>query len=221
MRSRSAGTHDGIFMQAASGPELLEQPDLQLIGAQAARRLEETTQLTALHESAPTELDRLQPSSSGPPSDRLGLEMHVRPREDLARLGQGDPVVGRRGHVGQAPFAGDGGPAVEPEPATGVVVEAVDVSEPADVVLPLSFGAGFASPPVDDGVASATGSPAAFALAAVAVDERSFLAQPDPLKCTAGAVIALRSGRPQTGQVVGPSAVTEWITSIRWPFAQT
>jgi hypothetical protein len=47
---------------------------------------------------------------------------------------------------------------------------------------------------------------------------RSFFAQPDPLKWTAGAATALRTGPPwQTGQVVGPSACTPWITSNRCP----
>lgn len=50
-----------------------------------------------------------------------------------------------------------------------------------------------------------------------AVDaRRSFFAQPDPLKWTAGAVIALRTGPPpHDGQPVGLSAVTPWITSKR------
>jgi hypothetical protein len=39
------------------------------------------------------------------------------------------------------------------------------------------------------------------------VARRSFFAQPDPLKCTAGALIALRMGPlPQMGQTVGRSA---------------
>jgi hypothetical protein len=50
-----------------------------------------------------------------------------------------------------------------------------------------------------------------------AVDaRRSFLAQPDPLKWTAAAEIALRTGPPpQDGQLVGLAAVTPWITSKR------
>lgn len=48
---------------------------------------------------------------------------------------------------------------------------------------------------------------------------RSFLAQPVPLKWIVGAVKALRTGAaPQTAQTVGPSAVSEWMTSNRWPF---
>jgi hypothetical protein len=49
---------------------------------------------------------------------------------------------------------------------------------------------------------------------------RSFLAQPDPLKWTAGAAIALRTGpEPHNGHVVGGSAWTPWITSNRRPQA--
>jgi hypothetical protein len=52
-----------------------------------------------------------------------------------------------------------------------------------------------------------------------AVDaRRSFLAQPDPLKWTAGALTALRSGPPpQSGQAVGGSAWTPWTISDRRP----
>ena len=50
---------------------------------------------------------------------------------------------------------------------------------------------------------------------------RSFFAQPLPLKCTVGGAKALRTGdAPQIGQTLGPSAVTEWMTSNRCPFGQ-
>ncbi len=52
-------------------------------------------------------------------------------------------------------------------------------------------------------------------------DERSFFAQPDPLKWIEGAEKALRTGAAsQTGHAVGPSAVTPWITSNRWSLGQ-
>ena len=58
-------------------------------------------------------------------------------------------------------------------------------------------------------------------LAAPAFDgagRRSFLAQPVPLKWTAGALIALRSGPPpQSGHVLGGSAWTPWTISDRRP----
>lgn len=50
------------------------------------------------------------------------------------------------------------------------------------------------------------------------VDDRSFFAQPLPLNTTDGAEIALRTPLLwQTGQWLGPSAWTPWITSNRWP----
>jgi hypothetical protein len=50
-----------------------------------------------------------------------------------------------------------------------------------------------------------------------ALDPRSFLAQPDPLKWIVGATNALRTGPSwHTGQVLGPWACTPWTTSNRW-----
>jgi hypothetical protein len=48
--------------------------------------------------------------------------------------------------------------------------------------------------------------------------DRSFLAQPEPLKCTAGVATALRivPSAPHAGQNLGPSASIRWITSIRF-----
>jgi hypothetical protein len=55
---------------------------------------------------------------------------------------------------------------------------------------------------------------------AAAADRRSFLAQPEPLKWTEGAEIALRTGpEPHSGQLVGGSPCTPWITSKRRPQA--
>ena len=50
---------------------------------------------------------------------------------------------------------------------------------------------------------------------------RSFLAQPEPLKWTAGAATALRTGPdPHKGQAAGGSAWTPWIASKRRPHAE-
>jgi hypothetical protein len=47
---------------------------------------------------------------------------------------------------------------------------------------------------------------------------RSFFAQPDPLKWTAGVAIALRTSFEwQTGHDFGPSSWTPWTTSNRCP----
>lgn len=49
---------------------------------------------------------------------------------------------------------------------------------------------------------------------------RSFLAQPEPLKWIAGAAMALRTGPfPHSGQLVGGSSWSPWITSKRRPQA--
>ena len=49
------------------------------------------------------------------------------------------------------------------------------------------------------------------------VDERSFLAQPEPLKWMAGETSALRivPSWPQLGQKRGPASLIPWITSTR------
>ena len=49
------------------------------------------------------------------------------------------------------------------------------------------------------------------------VDERSFLAQPEPLKWIAGVTSALRivPSVPQFGQKRGPASLIPWITSTR------
>jgi hypothetical protein len=55
---------------------------------------------------------------------------------------------------------------------------------------------------------------------AAAAEWRSFFAQPEPLKWTDGAEIALRTGpEPQSGQLVGGSPWTPWTTSKRRPQA--
>jgi hypothetical protein len=48
--------------------------------------------------------------------------------------------------------------------------------------------------------------------------DRSFLAQPEPLKCTAGVETALRivPSAPHAGQNRGPSESMRWITSMRF-----
>ena len=58
--------------------------------------------------------------------------------------------------------------------------------------------------------------PAAFVRALLA-DDRSFFAQPDPLKWIAGVTSALRiePSVPQLGQKRGPGSLIPWITSTR------
>lgn len=51
---------------------------------------------------------------------------------------------------------------------------------------------------------------------AALVDDRSFFAQPEPLKCTVGVESALRivPSAPQAGQNRGPASLMPWITSV-------
>ena len=73
-----------------------------------------------------------------------------------------------------------------------------------------------ASPDSDDSPPAPDPEPAAARLLAC----RSFFAQPDPLKWTAGAAMALRTGpEPHNGQALGGSACTPWMTSKRRPQA--
>lgn len=61
-------------------------------------------------------------------------------------------------------------------------------------------------------------------LPAPLVDERSFFAQPEPLKWIAGVTSALRivASLPQLGQKRGPASLIPWITSTRcWQPEQT
>ena len=50
------------------------------------------------------------------------------------------------------------------------------------------------------------------------VDDRSFLAQPEPLKWTVGVDSAffMLPSAPQEGQKRGPASLIPWITSVTW-----
>jgi hypothetical protein len=95
---------------------------------------------------------------------------------------------------------------VDPD-AAGFGLVVLGGSEPSDPLDPASvglFGAEESDDPLDG--------------AGRLVDDRSFFAQPLPLNTTDGAEIALRTPPLwQTGQWLGPSAWTPWITSKRWP----
>jgi hypothetical protein len=75
--------------------------------------------------------------------------------------------------------------------------------------------------PSDDAPSPPDPSPLVSAAAPTRVPaRRSFLAQPDPLKWTAGAAMALRTGpAPHSGQDAGGSAWTPWMTSNLRPQA--
>jgi hypothetical protein len=86
---------------------------------------------------------------------------------------------------------------------------AVDVEPPESSVEPPEPDSTLVSPP-DRAEA-----------ARVALDARSFLAQPLPLKWTAGVLKPLCSvpSAPQAGQKRGPSALIPWMTSVTRPHA--
>jgi hypothetical protein len=85
--------------------------------------------------------------------------------------------------------------------------------EPPSRELPsrglLSEGSPPADPPADE--------PSADLERARLVDDRSFFAQPEPLKWTAGLTSAFRivASSPHAGQNRGPVSLIRWITSIR------
>ena len=75
--------------------------------------------------------------------------------------------------------------------------------------------------PVAEPVADPSSPPAAALVLDAFADDRSFFAQPVPLKWIDGAEKALRTGAAaQTGHASGPPADRPWITSKRWQFGQ-
>jgi hypothetical protein len=96
----------------------------------------------------------------------------------------------------------------------------VDAVEGGVVVEAGSAFAGVGASSVEV-VSPAAPSPDESPLDDAGVARRSFFAQPEPLKCTAGAAIALRTGpEPHKGHVAGGSPYTPWIASNRRPHAE-
>jgi hypothetical protein len=99
------------------------------------------------------------------------------------------------------------------DPPSDPPAPAFSLDEPSvDDELSLAPGE---DPSADPAEPSAPAAVAAALLDGTAV--RSFLAQPEPLKWTAGALNALRIWPPQTVQTLGPSASIRWMISTRWP----
>lgn len=71
-------------------------------------------------------------------------------------------------------------------------------------------------PPSDDPRSPDDEAALAFVLTPL-VDDRSFLAQPEPLKWTVGVDMAffIEPSAPQEGQNLGPASLMPWITSVR------
>ena len=133
---------------------------------------------------------------AGPAADRRGTELDVRGLEDLGRLGQGDPVGRGAGHQSASPLGLAGvvawpGPDAPPFPPSGSRHRR---SSRSSSVGPLAVPRRRAVVP-GRGRAVAGGRlrrrPCVDAAA-----PRSFFAQPEPLKWTAGATNALRIGPP-------------------------
>jgi hypothetical protein len=173
----------------------------------APGRGDQGADLAAPDEPAATELDALHLAGSGPATDGRRLEPDVRRRQDSRGLLEADPVARRRSHrqsselveVEDAPLE-ELEPPVDPDS-----VDAADEVEPRSVADP-SFELESFEPELL----------LAFVVVPL-VDERSFFAQPEPLKWIAGLTSALRivPSRPQLGQKRGPASLIPWITSTR------
>lgn len=182
----------------------------------ASGRRNECPHLAPAHIASTAELDTLELAGTCPPPDGRWRKMDIRGSEDLGRLRQGDPVrgAGHRqsafGPAGAGSFLGvvDGLASVSffALPSVEVPLSPLEPLEPPSLLSLLE--------PL---------SPAAVALRDLALELRSFFAHPDPLKWTAGALMALRIGPPpHSGQLLGSSAWTPCITSNRRPqFAQS
>ena len=176
-----------------------------------------------------TQLDALQPPVACPATDRRGREMHVGGSEDRLRLGERDPVVGRghpvsrRSRPGTAWRAGChrfSRPTSCRSSSAPAGLEAFPPAASASLVVASASLVGLSASLPPEPSSPPEPSVSAFAPDLTVAARRSFLAQPEPLKWIAAAVIALRTGPPpQIGQVVGPSAWTPWMTSKRWPHA--
>jgi hypothetical protein len=124
-----------------------------------------------------------------------------------------DPLdAGSTGPAVFEPLASDALSELEVEPSFELEDESpavVDVEALESSVEPPEPDSTFVSPPDRADAAR------------VALDARSFLAQPLPLKCTAGVLKPLCSvpSAPHAGQKRGPSALIPWMTSVTRPHA--
>src|SRR3954466_8607218 len=72
--------------------QILEQPGLEVAGANPSRRGDQRLDLASANEPLAAELDARELADPRPTPDRLGPEVDVRGREELRRLLQADPV---------------------------------------------------------------------------------------------------------------------------------
>jgi hypothetical protein len=197
--------------------EVLEQARLEIGSVDAAGRCDQRANLAASDETPATELDALDLPGSGPAPDRRGSKAHVRGGQDLGGFLEADPVGS--GHPqasldvdALAPFESvDEPPPLFPEPPDSFEPARDEPSpEPDECSLEPGEPSLEAVEPPDSDAA------AAFVFVPLELD-RSFLAQPEPLKWTDGATKALRrvSSAPQAGQNFGAGASIPWMNSVR------
>jgi hypothetical protein len=208
---------------ARSVPELLEQAWLEVAGADPAGRGHERPNLATAHEPPPAQLDALDLACPRPATDRRRPEPDVRGGEDLRGLPETDPVGRGRRH-GQPVAVSE-----EPELFPPLEVELVGVVEAESFDEESFDDESFDDESLDDEpslAAPVLTAPDSLPESAFdpdfALAERSFLAQPEPLKCTVGSTNALRSvpSAPHVGQNRGPGAAMPWITSVRSPHSE-
>jgi hypothetical protein len=189
-----------------SAPELLEQCRLDVVGAHPARAGDEGLHLAAPDEATAAELDALELPGPGPRADRLGPEADVGGLEDLARLGQRDPV-------------GRSGCHQSPEDDAGADDdELVDDSDEPDE--PDEPDPDDEDEEDDDSLDELEVAASSFFVDGERLDAelaRSFLAQPEPLKWIVGGANAfvIVPSAPQFGQNLGPPSWIPWTTSVR------
>ena len=113
-------------------------------------------------------------------------------------------------------------PPLEAESLDEPPLEAESLDEPLDFVDVDPVDADPSPPELSLFAAPVSAPDSDFARAFVLAVERSFFAQPEPLKCTVGATNALRMvpSAPQAGQNSGPGALMPWITSVRSPHVE-
>jgi hypothetical protein len=180
---------------------------MEISGANPARRRQQRPNLAAPDEATAADLDALELARPRPSTDRLAAEANVRRRQHVGGLGEGDPIRRGSSHRRQS---------VELELELEPPAE-LDVPEPSALVagvdfVSVDFFSVVADSPPDEAVRSAEALPSAppslapapsFERAlARALEPRSFLAQPLPLKWTDGAekTFVIVPSAPHSGQ---------------------
>jgi len=199
-----------------SALELLEQGRLEVVCADPPRAGDERLDLAPADEAPAAQLDALELAGPRPRPDRLGPEPDVHRFEDLAGLGEGDPVGCRRRHQSLVDPAGAEPLSDELLPdellPDELLPDELPESPPESLELdPLS--------PLDPLFAVSSFFDEDERLEPLLELERSFFAQPVPLKWIVGGAKAfvIVPSAPHSGQNLGPGSLIPWTTSVRWP----